>query len=211
MENNPNFSSEEGNLFLPNFKEIKYDNISNYFFQNNSDNTFKNPKDGWHEAIPSYSNGAAYADLDNDGDLDLIVNNVNSPAFLLKNQSTTRFPERNYISITFEGDSLNPLGIGTKALLYTNAQLQQKEVFTTKGYLSAVAPQLHFGWAKDQTPDSITIVWPNGTYETIKTVPTNRQITINASNASGNFYETSKTNTPRYLEAVLLFLLLFSF
>ncbi len=182
--------------------KIPTKHVSNYFFQNNSDNTFKNPKDGWHEAAPSYSNGAAYADLDNDGDLDLIVNNVNSPAFLLKNQSTTRFSKRNYLSISFEGDSLNPLGIGAKALLYANAHSQQKEVFTTKGYLSAVAPLLHFGWENEQTPDSVTIVWPNGTYETIKTVPTNRQITVNASNASGNFYETSKTNTPSYLEAV---------
>ncbi|MDC7994256.1 VCBS repeat-containing protein [Altibacter sp. HG106] len=182
--------------------KIPKKHVPNYFFQNNKNNTFRNTKEDWHQPTPSYSHGAVYADLDNDGDLDLVTNNVNAPAFIYENRSNTAFPERSFVRITLKGDSLNPFGIGTKAMLYTNGHFQQKELFTTKGYLSAIAPQLHFGWESSNAADSLTIVWPDGSFETMKNVPKNERLHFQKSNAAGNFYSSTGTKTPSFLKAV---------
>ncbi|MCB0457130.1 MAG: CRTAC1 family protein, partial [Flavobacteriaceae bacterium] len=163
---------------------------SNYFFRNTKNNRFEDVTETWFSKTPSFSNGACYADLDNDGDLDIVVNNVNMPAFILKNNQTELFEKRNFLKIRFEGMPPNRNGIGTKVILFAGNEIITKENFTTRGYLSSVAPELHFGLDTLPKIDSIHIIWPNKKFETLKNIPINKTITVKQAHATGNYYET---------------------
>ena len=109
------------------------------------------------------SNGAAYVDLDNDGDLDLVVNNINKEAFILiNNENQPGKPKINHsISFILKGDSLNTKGFGAKVFVYTNGKMQVQEEYPVRGYLSSVDTKLLFGTGKNTIADSVVIVWPN--------------------------------------------------
>lgn len=133
--------------------------IPNYIFEQEENFSFKNRNNNWLPEISSISNGAAYADLDNDGDLDLIVNNINSEALILENQ-TDQFHKNNYIKIRLQGTSLNSAAIGAKVKVYINEQVYTQFHSPVRGYLSAVDDVLHFGLGEDTTIDSIVITHP---------------------------------------------------
>ncbi|MEP6846981.1 MAG: VCBS repeat-containing protein, partial [Panacibacter sp.] len=135
------------------------------------------------EQNKGYFNGAAYADLDNDGDLDLVVNSINSPATVYQNNA----PKKNYTSISFKGDSLNTFGIGAKAYLFTNAKMQYQQLMLTRGFESASEPRLHFGLDSIATIDSILIVWPDQKYQVLKNIAANKQLIIQQKEAGGYF------------------------
>lgn len=158
--------------------------VPNYFYKNNGGTTFSNVTDSWSQKQPSYSNGCAYADLDNDGDLDLVVNNVNDEALILENA----LKEGNSIKFEFEGTPKNPFGIGAKVVLHESSSTSIQENIATRGYLSAKDNSLSFGVGKDSIIDSIQIVWPKGTYQTLRDVKSNQTLTVSAKNASGNYY-----------------------
>ena len=183
-------------------KKIPEKKTSNYFFRNTKNNQFEDVSQAWSTEIPSFSNGACYADLDNDGDLDLIVNNVNAPAFILENKQNETHQKRNYLKITFEGNSGNRFGIGTKVYLYSGNQKIVKENFTTRGYLSAVAPELHFGLDTLQKIDSIHVVWANKSFESIKNVNLNQTLRVLQQNAKGDYYRTFKSQSNSLLTQV---------
>ncbi len=159
--------------------------INNYFYHNNGDFTFSNTTAQTGMAIPSVSHGAVYADLDNDGDLDMVINNMNQQAFIWKNElrKTPADSTNNYLSIQLKGSDQNKIGIGTKATLYADGKVQFLEQNNVRGYMSSVDSRLHFGVSNAMQIDSIKIEWPDGKMQLIKKVAANKQITINYKDA----------------------------
>ena len=143
---------------LPRIPVVK---VANYAFENSGDLHFQNRTSQWGMDIPSFSNGAAYADLDNDGDLDYVVNNINDPAFVFKNTARQRKEhQNNYLRISLKGKAPNTAAIGAKVEIWSGNNYQYHEQFLTRGYLSSVEPIIHFGLGDHQQVDSIRITWP---------------------------------------------------
>jgi len=155
--------------------------IINYMFSN-SKMTFSNTTKDWGLHHIANSNGAAYADLDNDGDLDLVVNNINKPSFIYRN-NTQENEEQNFLQIKFKGANKNTLGLGAKVTIYHKNERQTIEQYTSRGYLSAVSPIMHFGLGENKIIDSLVVVWQNGKLEKRIDVNANRVIVLEEKNA----------------------------
>lgn len=151
--------------------------LQNYLFENNDDLTFTKRSDEWGFTDPGFSNGASYADLDNDGDLDLIINDFNSEAKLFKNTSNER-NKNNFLKVKLVGKKPNIEGIGAKLWLYTGSKKQFIEFNPYRGFESSVEPVLHFGTGKYSTADSLVIEWPDGKKDISRNITLNRQLTI---------------------------------
>lgn len=134
--------------------------LANYFFKNNGDLTFTDYTSNWFQKLPSFSNGSIYADLDNDGDQDLVVNNVNSEAFILENKTETSLNQ--FLKIKFKGPEKNTFGIGSKIKVFSDSLAIFQENYTTRGYLSAVAPEMTIGLGLRKKIDSLIVIWPDG-------------------------------------------------
>lgn len=176
---------ESGNNGLSYIKLMPEINVSNYIFKNNGDSTFRDMTDAWGISRPSYSNGAVYADLDNDGDLDIIVNNINDEAFIYRNlvrdfdQSEKR-PASKFLQISLKGKNGNTKAVGAKVFLFANDRLQFQECIPTRGYQSSVDTRLNFGYTYNI--DSIIVVWSDGGYNTLRKVEANQKISITEAN-----------------------------
>jgi enediyne biosynthesis protein E4 len=135
----------------------------------------------WLPSVPSYSYGAAFVDLDNDGDLDYVTNNIDDEAFILKNTSVEKEKKKTgFIRIKLIGKTGNTMAIGAKVELWNNGNYQYTEHFLTRGYASSVDPIIHFGLGQSLSIDSIKITWPASGYITIlKNIPANQMIEIN--------------------------------
>ncbi|MEO5681746.1 MAG: VCBS repeat-containing protein [Chitinophagaceae bacterium] len=145
--------------------------LGNYLYINNRDYTFSDSAEAAGINMPSLSNGAAYADLDNDGDLDIITNNINEPAFvLINNKRQSDAAASHFIQLQLSGDSLNTRGLGTKVKLYSNGIVQLQEQNPVRGYFSSVDPDLLFGLGKEHTIDSLSITWPDGKVQLLKNI-----------------------------------------
>jgi hypothetical protein len=182
-----NFRTQATNLaskkmILSQIPQIK---IHSFAFRNNSDLTFTNVSDDWGLMAPSFSNGAAYADLDNDGDLDLIVNNIDDEAHVYRNMSRERDPDNHhYLQIQFAGDSLNKNGFGAWAELhYDKGKQQVYENTPYRGYLSTIQDIAHFGLGNKSIVDSVIIKWPNGKMQLMLNVKANQLLKVNIKNA----------------------------
>ena len=182
-------------------KELPEKKVANYLFKNNKNLSFKNVTKEWYHEEASFSNGAVYADLDNDGDLDLVVNNLNEEAYLLENKSR-KTTNNNFIKISLKGDKKNRFGIGAKVLAYTSNGILKQENFVTKGYLSAVSNTMHLGIGQDTLIDSVNLIWPNGKFQTLRSVKSNQSLVIDAGFAKGNFYKNSKSSIKTFLANV---------
>jgi hypothetical protein len=158
-----------------------YPNVS-YIYKNNGDLTFTNMAKEWGLNKRSYSNGAAYADLDNDGDLDLIVNNINDHAFIYKNNTDSQL-SNHFLSVILKGKGLNTRGIGARITIYCSGQKQIAEQFPTRGFQSAVSDVLHFGLGSADMIDSLVVRWPDLSEQTILDVPADKVITLEMKNA----------------------------
>src|SRR5688572_14572669 len=161
------------------------DGISHPFlFRGSGDLAFTEVSKDWGTGnIKSYSTGAAYGDMDNDGDLDLIINNIEKEASILRNNA----PRRNHISLSFKGDSSNKSGIGTKAYVFAGGKMQYQQLMLSRGFQSSCEPRLHFGLDTISNIDSILVVWPNQRYQLLTQVFANRQLVLEEKNASGVF------------------------
>ncbi len=126
---------------------------------------------------PSYSNGAAYSDLDNDGDLDIITNNINQKAQILENISDTD-KKHNYVSFSLKGDAILKNPLGSSISLYGNGKHYLKELIVVKGFQSSSSRKLHFGLGPISTIDSVQIKWTDGTFQVLKGVDPNQHYTI---------------------------------
>lgn len=157
--------------------------IQNYVFKNNRNLTFTNVAAKWGFPENTFSNGAAYADLDNDGDLDLIINNENEPMLAYENKSNTLL-KNNYLKIKLTGSDKNTFGIGTLVKLFANKQQFTQQCMPTRGFQSSVDYVLDFGLGNIKQLDSLQVIWPNGAVEIQKNITVNKQINLNFSNAT---------------------------
>ncbi len=135
--------------------------VMNYMFHNEGDLTFNTVMKDWGLDQPSFSNGAAYGDLDNDGDLDLVVNNIDQKAFVYENRSD-ELDNYNFIKIKFKGPENNVNALGTKVSLYADGNHQYQQFYLTRGYRSSMEPVLFFGLGESARIDSLIVTWPDG-------------------------------------------------
>ena len=164
--------------------------LPNYAYKNNQNLTFEDKANAWGLAKPSFSNGAAYADLDNDGDLDIVVNNVNMPSFLYKN-NTDKLLDNNYLKLKLVGSQANKFAIGTSVKLFADDQVFTKEQIPSRGFQSSVDYVLNFGLGKINTIDSLQVIWPNSKTQLLKDVKTNQLLTLEEDDAK-KLYETKQ-------------------
>ncbi|MEN9612732.1 MAG: hypothetical protein RLZZ628_3546 [Bacteroidota bacterium] len=158
-------------------------NVENYAFRNRGDLTFDNVSLIWGLDQLSCSSGAVYADLDNDGDLDLVTNNINQRAFILKNRTTERL-KYHFLKVKLVGDKGNTHGIGAKVTIYQKQHLQMQAQQPTRGFQSSVEPLLHFGLKMDKKIDSLVIVWQDGRKQVVKHPETDKLLVLNQKDAS---------------------------
>lgn len=150
---------------------------SNYLFKNNGDLSFANQTKEWMGEIPSFSNGAVYADFNNDGHLDLAVNNVNGPAFIFKNSKRDSI-SKHYIALHLKAQKGNLNAIGATATVYSAKGVQAKQQQTTRGYLSGIMSPLHFGLSNLQAIDSVLITWPDKSIQVFTNLAINKTHTL---------------------------------
>ena len=164
-------------------KELPEKKVPNYIFRNRSDNRFEDKREDWLESKPSFSHGFVYADLDNDGDLDLVVNNMDEPAGIYRNNSDKFIDNNRFLKVALKGKKANSNGIGAKVKVFHNGKMQLQEQYLTRGYLSSVAPGLHFGLGGTEVLDSVEVIWPNFTSEVKYNVETDATLIFSIDNA----------------------------
>ena len=170
--------------------------VKNYIFKGTKNLEFKDKSDYWISSKKGVSGATALGDLDNDGDIDLVVSNINEEVSLYINQTNNK---SNYLRLKFDYTTPNSFGIGTKAYSYNKGELQFKELYTVRGFQSSSEPVVHFGYGTVQKVDSIKIVWPNQTYQTLRNILVNQQITISPENTKPFDYKSfSKKRTPLF-------------
>ncbi|MBD99637.1 MAG: RNA-binding protein [Verrucomicrobia bacterium] len=162
--------------------QMKSTKINNYIYKNNGDLTFTKKSREWGFRQPSFSNGAAFADLDNDGDLDIVTNNFNQQAFLYRNNLEKLEVPKNYLRIRLKGVGNNPRGIGAKVTISTDNGIQYLENSPYRGYFSSSEGVLHFGLGNLEKVNEITIEWPEGELQKLKNVKANQELTIDKNN-----------------------------
>ncbi len=167
--------------------------LANYFFKNNGDLTFSDQTLEWFQNLPSFSNGSTYADLDNDGDQDLIVNNVNNVAFILENKAQKE--EHQFIKISFRGPEKNTMGIGAKIKLISDSLTISLENYTTRGYLSATAPEMTIGVGNRDAIESIEVIWPGGYHQQLANIKAGATLVLDFDQArKGNILDKNTPN-----------------
>lgn len=158
--------------------------IENNAFRNNGNLSFSNVSDEWGLNYKGFSNGMAYGDLDNDGDLDLIINNLDDQGVIYENKSSDIGPN-NFLRFKMSGPALNPLGIGTKIWLKHQGEMQYQELSLSRGFQSSVEPVVHFGVGKLATIDEVKIKWTDGKEQILKDVETNKEWVVDYYEAAG--------------------------
>ena len=157
--------------------------VHNYLYHGTKGLVFEDKSVAWGFQTPNCANGAAYADLDNDGDLDLITNNLNEPASLYENRTNTLFPGRHYLKVKLRGNDGNTFGLGAKVVLKTRNGLQTGELAPTRGFESSVEPVLAFGLDSLTTVDSLIVIWPNQRMAVQTNVQANQTLTLRQADA----------------------------
>lgn len=158
-------------------KQIPEVKVPNFFFKNESGLRFSDKSTDWGMIKPSYSNGSAIVDLDNDGDLDYVVNNINDLAQIYENQSQA-LQKQNYLRIKLNGDSLNREAVGAKVHVFWGDRQETAHQIPQRGYISSVEPILHFGLGEISTLDSLKVYWPTGSYTVLTQVKANQLLQI---------------------------------
>ncbi len=175
MEERPEIQLELMKEILDAMPQTK---IQNYVFRNEGAIAFSNKTQEWGLTDVSFSNGAAYADLDNDGDLDIVVSNIDHPAFIYENNSE-KLQTKNFLQIKLIGPAQNRSALGARITLKTGDGFQMKEHYLNRGYLSSVDDQLHFGLGGNIKVDSLWVQWPDGKNQLLTNIKSNQKLEIN--------------------------------
>jgi enediyne biosynthesis protein E4 len=165
--------------------------VANYFFRNNGDLTFSDASSNWIGSKPGLSNGAAYADLDNDGDLDLVVNNINEEASVYRND----LPPSNFLPVKLQGNFPNTFGIGAKLIAYVDNLEITHEVIPSRGWQSSVDYTINIGLGTNNAVDSLLIIWPNRKFQKVGVINPKQQIILKQKDAAGSWQFKRNANT----------------
>jgi hypothetical protein len=193
MQNRPTKATREDVLEL--VHKMPASNVTNYMFRNRTGDEaaeqsgevrFANVGPNWGLTQASNSTGAAYADLDNDGDLDLVVNNTNQPAFIYQNEARTQ-AKHHFLTVKLVGSGANTQGLGAKLTVYQGGKQQFQEQMPTRGYQSSMSPRLHFGLGNKSAVDSLRIVWPTGKEQLVKSPKVDQVLTLREADARESY------------------------
>ncbi len=160
--------------------------LPNYIYRNQGNDHFEQKMKDWGLDGPTVSQGTVYADLDNDGDLDLVISNTEGAAGIYKNNSE-QLIKNNFLRVQLQGEAKNNLGIGTKVIVYAGDQKYYQEQLPVRGFQSSVDPVLHFGLNNKTSIDSIVIIWPDDKVQQFKNVKVNQTLVVNKKNATQSF------------------------
>jgi enediyne biosynthesis protein E4 len=164
---------------------------TSYLFRNNGNGTFTRANKDWGIDQQTVSNGAAYVDLDNDGALDLVVNNTNDYAGIYRN-NVRRLTKSHYLKVALLGDPRNGTGIGSKVKLFCGDTLYYQEAFPVRGFQSSVDPVLNFGTGDHTSIDSVLVIWPDDRYQVLKNIPADTTLKLRIKDATGRWdYQSS--------------------
>jgi len=167
--------------------------VPNVAFENRGELRFENQSEEWFEPVPSYSYGAAFADLDNDGDLDYVVNNLNDEAFLYQNRTRDQGRQKNnYLQIELRGEGHNAMAIGAKVEIWSGGDYQYQENFLSRGYISSMDQVVHFGVGQQMEVDSLKVTWPaSGRITVITGIEANQRLVIEETGEERQIHKTS--------------------
>lgn len=167
--------------------------VGNYMFKGSNNLIFEEVSENWMPNEKMVSGATALGDLDNDGDIDIVVSNINEEVSLYVNQTNNQKINKNsYLKIKLNYTNPNPFGIGTKVFTYSNGDLQYKELYTARGFQASSEPIVHFGFGNLQRIDSLKIIWPNKTFQIIKDVSLNQTLNIKPNNSKPFNYDLLK-------------------
>jgi hypothetical protein len=174
-ENKGNLSEKD---FFEFTQKLPQQKLKNYLFKNDGNLTFSNKTEDWSNIENTFSNGAVYVDLDNDGDLDIVTNNLDENATLLRNNAR-EIGKNNFLEIKFKGPEKNKFGLGTQVKVYKkNGDILVRELINARGYLSSMPNTLHFGLGEDSSVEKIEVVWFDGKTQILKYNKVNQTLTL---------------------------------
>ncbi|WP_335682118.1 VCBS repeat-containing protein [Polaribacter sp. SA4-12] len=175
--------------------KIPSEKIDNFIFKNNGNLNFEKANKKWGIEFKGFSTGAVYADLDNDGDLEIITNNIDDYAAVFENKSAEK---SNFLKVNFTGNSTNKFGLGNRVYVKTGDKTQMQELTLTRGFQSSVAPEIHFGLGAVSKIEEVKVVWQNGNVQTLKNVSVNKNLTF-------KYEDALKPSTQKEVEKEKLF------
>jgi enediyne biosynthesis protein E4 len=180
--------------------KMPFGDVPKYAYRNNKDLTFLDVSAAWGINQTGCTNGAAYADLDNDGDLDLIVNNLNAPSAIYEN-TTNKNTKHNWLKINLKGDKTNTEGIGAKVQVFLGGKMQYQECMPVRGFLSRSDVRLHFGFERDTTQiDSLIVTWLTSKKQILKSIHTKQILTLSEKDATSS--ASSLAATPTFFQEI---------
>ena len=175
--------------------------LSNYAFKNMGNYRFKNVADQWGLGEPGFSNGAAYGDLDNDGDLDLVINNVNEPMSIYRNETNHILPDNHYLKVVLKGNPGNTQAIGSKITVKNKGKFIYLELMPMRGYLSTMDPRPNLGLGPLTMVDTLIVEWPDDRTTILTNVKADQTLTLSqkdAKNEPVNLTGNSRTVKPLF-------------